>query len=540
MDIQSNVSYTYNEDVIRDKEGALPICQISGNEEHIGKIISCNVSFCKLFGYSKEKLIGCNVNMLMPTIFSRNHNQFIINSAKEREGQEVGHMEHFIVGLHKSGYIFPAWLRISTCAELSDSSILIGSIETERKHVSGYVAYALLNTENYLINVSSNAIRFLRISNEILAKAKIFMPMLLPDLFKEGVIDINYFGEGLPVNYYFPDYEKMREETPAPLKSGELCDYQLVEILDDYKNIEKSTHFISYNCRAIQFVVKGIGKIGYLLCFENIEEMRSRYKNPDLKSEEPQLYSYFVYDFNTNKYIQNPVNLANGPLDSISINDPSETGNTLSKVYDDDRTLTANNKIPSKKVKKQGLESCNNNKNNFYQIILTNYRIDKATKEQYGNLKDILLRKCELDYGEGIVTYRIGPYSEIEKVLDEGTSNLLNERIESSESEDLQRRKILDDTAILAKVDIENKKSLENAIEKFLNVRLIVMAAISISLIVTTIIICDVLKFVFFDQQYNGFTQSLATANVQSKMLPDMLYAYSNVLDIALCNSYTA
>lgn len=49
-----------------------PCCYISAEQERLGVITHCNMSLCKVFGYSKrDAIIGHDVEMLMPKVYGR-------------------------------------------------------------------------------------------------------------------------------------------------------------------------------------------------------------------------------------------------------------------------------------------------------------------------------------------------------------------------------------------------------------------------------------------------------------------------------------
>ncbi len=55
-----------------------PCIFISGEQEKLSIITSCNMSVCKVFGYSrKSDLIGKDVEVLMPKLYAKVHRRFI-------------------------------------------------------------------------------------------------------------------------------------------------------------------------------------------------------------------------------------------------------------------------------------------------------------------------------------------------------------------------------------------------------------------------------------------------------------------------------
>lgn len=50
---------------------------ISGVRESSGRILKVSQGLFKCFGLSKQEVVGHNVNLLMPTLFSERHNEFM-------------------------------------------------------------------------------------------------------------------------------------------------------------------------------------------------------------------------------------------------------------------------------------------------------------------------------------------------------------------------------------------------------------------------------------------------------------------------------
>ena len=53
------------------------VIHISGNVDNWGKIIKTNQSLAKLFGYTKVEVVGHSINILMPSLFGKRHNEFL-------------------------------------------------------------------------------------------------------------------------------------------------------------------------------------------------------------------------------------------------------------------------------------------------------------------------------------------------------------------------------------------------------------------------------------------------------------------------------
>jgi PAS domain S-box-containing protein len=50
------------------------IVHMSGNKETVGKILKTNQGINTVFGYNKNEVVGHQINILMPKVYSKKHN----------------------------------------------------------------------------------------------------------------------------------------------------------------------------------------------------------------------------------------------------------------------------------------------------------------------------------------------------------------------------------------------------------------------------------------------------------------------------------
>jgi diguanylate cyclase (GGDEF)-like protein/PAS domain S-box-containing protein len=77
-----------------------------------GTIESANPATEKIFGYTPEELMGCNVSMLMPEFVSHEHDSYLASFCESDVARTVGAGRQ-VEARHKSGNCFPAELAIS-------------------------------------------------------------------------------------------------------------------------------------------------------------------------------------------------------------------------------------------------------------------------------------------------------------------------------------------------------------------------------------------------------------------------------------------
>jgi len=77
----------------------------------MGQIMTLNLSSCCLFAYAKTDLLNKNVNVLMPSIFAKHHDEILKRYTETSESTFIN-KDKLVYGKNKSGYIFPLIIQI--------------------------------------------------------------------------------------------------------------------------------------------------------------------------------------------------------------------------------------------------------------------------------------------------------------------------------------------------------------------------------------------------------------------------------------------
>ena len=111
----------------------------------MGLISNINLSACRIFGFlRKEELLGKNVKVLMPQIYSKNHDEFIRNAIL-KSAEQISNKEKSVYGRHTSGYIFPISLQIKFFQSFLHGKQFAATLKSEKKGINSSVAYLLID-----------------------------------------------------------------------------------------------------------------------------------------------------------------------------------------------------------------------------------------------------------------------------------------------------------------------------------------------------------------------------------------------------------
>ena len=116
-----------NNIIISLQEDSNAIVEIHGHYDKYGIITSCNCPFQALFCYPQSKLIGSNVEIIIPEIFQEKHRTLLVTSnCKQFDEEDLPIVTY---GKNASQNIFQVRIKLSKYINISEEPIIVGKLE---------------------------------------------------------------------------------------------------------------------------------------------------------------------------------------------------------------------------------------------------------------------------------------------------------------------------------------------------------------------------------------------------------------------------
>ena len=155
------------------------VLHISGNKETGGRIVKTNQGLTKIFGYSKTEVMGHFVNILMPSIFAKKHNEFLEKFFKTAH-KTVFNTERLFFGLHRNGFSFCIKMLVKQMPSLTEGIQYVGMIRQSQ----GDCEYILTDMRGVIDSFSSGITSLLNLPASIFKDSDINIQVLAPELIK--------------------------------------------------------------------------------------------------------------------------------------------------------------------------------------------------------------------------------------------------------------------------------------------------------------------------------------------------------------------
>ena len=106
--------------------------------EERGRIKKITLPISEFFGYSKEDMIGFNINLFMPSLFGKYHARFLSNFIDKGRIKLLKERNRVVFGKNKKKFIFPINIKLKTEHLQHDqfgASALITKIDTNSEFI---------------------------------------------------------------------------------------------------------------------------------------------------------------------------------------------------------------------------------------------------------------------------------------------------------------------------------------------------------------------------------------------------------------------
>ena len=134
-----------------------PCVVVSGEQGNFGEIMQFNMSVCRLFGFTKPELLGRKIGLLMPDLFSKEHDTFLhngINAAEEQGASSTKQKNLFWQNINQVIF-FLVPLQARVVISVNQGAFFVGTFKADKQGLNA--TYLLLDEHQDIIGVSSRA-----------------------------------------------------------------------------------------------------------------------------------------------------------------------------------------------------------------------------------------------------------------------------------------------------------------------------------------------------------------------------------------------
>ncbi|CAD8069136.1 unnamed protein product [Paramecium sonneborni] len=240
-DKQKIVTFISGEDIGFEQQ---PTIIVSTSVEKFALVITLNQSCCRLIGYTRQEIINRKINLFMPNLYTKFHDQYIENFLITSDIKNIN-KERFIFLKDKQNYLIPCFivLRIlHTCEENVNLAAQFITIKTFKP-----TCYFILDYDYVIDSMSSSVFSFFGIENRHLTNKKVYFQQLFPDFLDELDSFKSKFGGRLK---YFPEniqktahqslssFNALEKELDFNCTLREILNMQINEIAGYYVKLE--------------------------------------------------------------------------------------------------------------------------------------------------------------------------------------------------------------------------------------------------------------------------------------------------------------
>ncbi|CAD8213536.1 unnamed protein product [Paramecium octaurelia] len=240
----------------------LPTLLVSTSSDKFAQISNLNLSVCNLFGYHKTELINRKINLLIPQVYAKFHDNYMEMFMQSNDQQKL--MKERLVYIKlKSGYILPCYLYMKVLQSFDDNILIAAQFRTLRTFKAG--CYLILDSDEVIESISSSCICNLFVDQKMISHRKIYFHELFPNynrndyLNKTGCVisfnlQSNIVSNSNYLQYYINDLE---DQTQI------LFQIQITEISNEHQD----------------------QVMGYVIKLEKVSNEQSQILSPDVQQQ---------------------------------------------------------------------------------------------------------------------------------------------------------------------------------------------------------------------------------------------------------------
>lgn len=133
-------------------EGGCGVIVATGDNA-IGKITKINMSVCSIFGYTKQELIGKDMEILIPKLYAEKHKKLAETALDKIDDKSIFRERH-VYAKHKAGYIILIDKTIKAIPSIVNNWQYVVCVERDKKKVGLSFASILIDLNTNITDVS--------------------------------------------------------------------------------------------------------------------------------------------------------------------------------------------------------------------------------------------------------------------------------------------------------------------------------------------------------------------------------------------------
>ena len=180
-----------------------PLLSISGDQADVGKITESNSEGAGIFGFERKDIIGNQIEQLFPeSVRKKLESTLKVNltySTVDTTGILKVNREQFMLGRHKTGFLFPVLVAIREHPTYNNSYNMIISLTSDKRRWTQDKGYLLANQELEIEGMSSTCLTILKMDKKI-TNYKFSVSRFFPSITRENISQY-YVDEGKVITF---------------------------------------------------------------------------------------------------------------------------------------------------------------------------------------------------------------------------------------------------------------------------------------------------------------------------------------------------